>query len=309
MRIVVTGGGGFIGSHIVEALVERGDEVIVVDDFSTGKRENLGELMAHINLIEGSITDLELVSNAMKGVDVVIHQAAIPSVPTSITDPLGTNEVNLTGTLNVLLAARDQSVRRVVYASSSAVYGDRGEAINHESDRVNPLSPYAVHKLVGEMYAGLFSDLYGVETIGLRYFNVFGPRQDPSSQYSGVISKFVQCLNEGIAPTVFGDGSQTRDFVYVKDVVQANLLAADSKIVKKAVYNVGTGAKITIKKLVATLNGLTEKPQEPNYGSERQGDIRYSCGAIERIRAELGYQSNYNLEAGLREVLHYFKQT
>jgi UDP-glucose 4-epimerase len=302
-RVLVTGGAGFIGSHLVEALVERGDEVVVIDDLSAGSLENLEPFKDKITFIEGSIEDLDLLKENMKGVDLVFHQAAVASMPLSIEDPLETTDVNLEGTLKVMIAARDAGVKRVVYASSAAVYGNSDSDKNDEDDPKVPLSPYAIQKLACEYYGKLFMDLYELETVGLRYFNVFGERQDPSSPYSGVISKFVDVMKAGESPTIFGDGEQTRDFVYVKDVVAANLLASEKEGVGGDVFNIGTGETVTIKQLTETLNEILETSFEPTFEDARDGDIKHSCSSIQKAQEKLGYAPTYDLEKGLRSLL------
>ena len=256
IKFLVTGGAGFIGSNIVEDLLKRGYSTRVLDNFSTGKRENLKPFEKDIELIEGDIRSFHIVAEAVKGVDIILHQAALPSVPRSIKDPITSNEVNVVGTLNILEAAREHKVKRVVYASSSSVYGDNPELPKHEGMLPNPLSPYAVSKLAGEKYCSVFSRLYGIETVVLRYFNVFGPRQDPNSQYSAVIPLFVKAIMSDKQPTIFGDGTQSRDFTYVANVVEANILAATKDIESGLVMNCACHEQITLNELVLQINNL-----------------------------------------------------
>jgi UDP-glucose 4-epimerase len=299
-KYLVTGGAGFIGSHIAEELLRRGDQVVVLDNLSYGKRENLEGL--DVEFVEGDIRDLDVLKKVCAGAEVVFHEGAVASMPISVDDPVYTTAVNSTGTLNVFLAARDQGVRRVVYASSAAVYGEPIKTPQIETDEIKPLSPYAIHKKSNEYYGELFSHLYGLETVGLRYFNVFGPRQDPSSQYSGVISKFIELMSKGKPVTIYGDGQQTRDFVYVKDVVAANLLAADAADVSGEVFNVGTGKAVSLLDLVTDLKELLNYGLEPSFGPERPGDIKFSLSSIEKANKKLNYQPVYDLKTGLKEI-------
>src|SRR5579864_2200721 len=290
MRYLVTGGAGFIGSNTVDELVRRGHDVVVLDDLSTGKASNLVAARKQINLIEDSITNLGAVRGACTNVDCVIHLAAQTSVPRSVKDPLETNLINVDGTLNVLVAARDASVRRVVFASSCAVYGGSPALPIRESAAAAPISPYGVSKQIGEIYGRLFREMHGLEFVALRYFNVFGPRQDPASPYSGVLSVFSAALLEGAQPTVYGDGEQSRDFVYVGDVVEANLLAAESKQAPRHVFNVGTGRRYTLNQTLAILEKITGRPGSAKYAPTREGDIRHSQANISLAQEELGYQ-------------------
>lgn len=308
MHFLVTGGAGFIGSHMVDALVERGDHVTVLDDFSYGKEENLAAVRSAIRLERGSVTDLETVARVMRGVDVVLHQAAIASVPRSVEEPQWTTDVNLTGTLNVLLAARDAGVKRVVLASSSAVYGDTGHTPNKEDRPLNPRSPYAIHKWAGEVYATLFGKLYGLETVALRYFNVYGPRQDASSPYSGVISLFAEKMSRHERPTVYGDGTQTRDFIYVEDVVAANLRAATLAPAPPPVINVGTGHSVSLNELIKTLNKIHHTRLEPEHVPARPGDIVHSMCDNARMTEALGITPRFTLEEGLRALVDSLKK-
>lgn len=308
MRYLVTGGAGFIGSHLVEALVARGDEVVVLDDFSSGTRENLASVHSRIELIEGSICDLTTVQRACLGVDIVLHQAARTSVPHSVQDPLETNAVNVDGTLNVLLAARQAKVRRVVVASSAAVYGQSPELPKTESMRPEPLSPYGVTKYVAELYAQVFGHVYGLENVSLRYFNVFGPRQDARSPYSGVLSKFCAALRAGDPPTIYGDGTQSRDFVYVENVVQANLLACQAPGVSGMAFNIGTGTRISLKAVLESLTHITGVAVSPKHLPPRAGDILHSQADISRAQQYLGYRPQVSFEEGLRRTWAWYQQ-
>ncbi|WP_298665213.1 SDR family oxidoreductase [uncultured Methanofollis sp.] len=298
MKYIVTGGAGFIGSHIAEALAER-HEVVVIDDFSTGHPENLRGF--DVTLVEGSVADLPLLKETFAGADGVFHEAAIASVPKSVADPLATHEANLTGTLNVLLAARDAGVRKVVFASSSAVYGESPELPKREGMLPEPLSPYAVSKLAGEHYAASFSRLYGLHAACLRYFNVFGPRQDPSSPYSGVISIFADRILAGEPITIYGDGEQTRDFVYVADVVRANLRAMEGNV--EGVFNIACGRTTTLNALAETMMRAAGRTVEVRHAEARAGDIRHSCADITRARETLGWTPAWGLEEGLARTI------
>ncbi|MDD4255240.1 MAG: SDR family oxidoreductase [Methanofollis sp.] len=298
MKYIVTGGAGFIGSHIAEALRDR-HEVVVIDDFSTGHPENLRGF--DVTLVEGSVADLPLLQEIFAGADGVFHQAAIASVPKSVADPLATHEANLTGTLNVLLAARDAGVRKVVLASSSAVYGESPELPKREGMLPEPLSPYAVSKLAGEHYAASFSRLYGLQAVCLRYFNVFGPRQDPSSPYSGVISIFADRILAGKPITIYGDGEQTRDFVYVADVVRANLRAMEGGA--EGVFNIARGRTTTLNALAETMMRAAGRTVEVGHAEARAGDIRHSCADITRAREILGWAPEWGLEDGLARTI------
>jgi UDP-glucose 4-epimerase len=303
MKFVVTGGAGFIGSHIVEAIA-RSHEVVVIDNFSSGKRENLSMFADSINIIQGSITDLPLLKDAFKGADGIFHLGAIASVARSVDDPFVTHETNLTGTLNVLLAARDCGVRKVVFSSSSAVYGDELTLPKREDMPSFPLSPYAVSKLAGEYYCKVFSELFGVKTVSLRYFNVFGPRQDPQSEYAAVIPKFITSLLNNQSPVIFGDGKQTRDFVYVKDVVQANLRAMQSSAT--GTFNIGSGERIDLTTLAGTLSDIMHVNLPPVYEKPRSGDVRDSVSDITAAKKGFGYQTSYSLDKGLAETIRWF---
>ena len=308
MKYLVTGGAGFIGSHIVTELVARGEDVRVLDDFSTGRRENLAHVQGEFELIIGDLRDLDVVRRAVQGVEVVLHQAALPSVARSVREPLVTNEANVTGTLNLLVAARDAGVRRVVYASSSAVYGDSPTLPKIETMPSAPKSPYAVAKLAGELYAQVFVQLYGLETVSLRYFNVFGPRQDPTSQYSAVIPIFITAMLRGQRPPVEGDGLQSRDFTYVANVVHANLLAATTPAVSGEVFNIACGMRFNLLELISLINELLGTNLEPTFGPPRPGDVRHSQADIARARDRLGFQVLVDFREGLRRTVEWYRE-
>lgn len=309
LNFLVTGGAGFIGSNIVEELLKRGYTVRVLDNFSTGKRENLKQFNKDIELIEGDIRSYHIVQQAVKGIDVILHQAALPSVPRSIKDPITSNEVNVVGTLNILEAAKDAGVKRVVYASSSSVYGDNPELPKHEKMMPNPLSPYAVSKLAGEKYCNVYSRLYGIETVALRYFNVFGPKQDPNSQYSAVIPLFIKAIMNDKQPTIFGDGTQSRDFTYVANVVEGNILAATKEIESGLVMNCACHGQITLNELVDELNKLFEKDIKPIYTQPRPGDIKHSFADIELIKKKLGFNPTVEFYKALKQAILYFERS
>jgi UDP-glucose 4-epimerase len=300
MRVLVTGGGGFIGSNLVRALVTRGDDVRVLDNFSTGIRANLAELAGDVEIVEGELRSYERVHAATRGVEVVFHQGALPSVPRSVQDPLTTSAVNVEGTLNVLLAARDEGIRRVVFASSSSVYGNSGELPRVETANPDPISPYGVSKLAAERYCVSFSRVYPIETVALRYFNVFGPNQDPSSQYAAVVPRFLTAIAAGKPIPVYGDGAQRRDFTYVENVVAANLLAADSGTVSGAVVNVATGRSTTVNELAETIGSILGRRVERKEYPQRAGDVRDSWADVSRAREILGWEPHVDLEEGLR---------
>ena len=304
---LVTGGAGFIGSHLVEELVRQGQEVRVIDNLATGKKENIEPFLPKVEFIEGDIRDLEIVRDAMHGVDYVLHQAAVPSVPRSVKDPLTSNSVNVEGTLNILIAARDADVKRVVYASSSSVYGDTPVLPKHEDMKQEPLSPYAVSKLGGELYCKAFHHVYGLETVALRYFNVFGPRQDPKSQYAAVVPKFITALLHGEPPTIFGDGEQSRDFTYIENVVEANLLAAKAPDVAGEVFNIACGERITVNELASALAGLIGIKIEPEHTLGRSGDVRHSLADISKAKKLLGYKGEVAVREGLRQTVEWYK--
>lgn len=307
-RILVTGGAGFIGSHLALRLLGQGHEVRVLDNFATGRRSNLGDAVGELELIEGDIQSYERCSKAIRGCEVVFHQAALPSVPRSVQDPLTSNATNVVGTLNVLLAARDHEVRRVVCASSSSVYGSSaGTAAKQESQPTLPISPYATAKLAGEGYARSFHEVYGLETVALRYFNVFGPRQDPASQYAAVVPNFITALLAGQQPLIFGDGEQSRDFTYVENVIQANLLAMDARGVAGNAYNVACGERVTLRRLVTELCDLLDSSIEPSFADPRPGDVRHSLADLSLARAELGYEPGVGLREGLEHTINHFR--
>lgn len=315
-RILVTGGAGFIGSHIVEGLLDRSNHVRVLDNFSTGKRENLQSLGAHrwkmdrdFEVMTGDIRDLKTVEAAAKGMDAVLHQAALGSVPRSVEDPVTTQHVNADGTLNVFLAARSNGVRRVVYASSSSVYGDSETLPKREGTEGRALSPYALTKKNNEEYGRLFMELYGFETVGLRYFNVYGPRQDPNSQYAAVIPRFTTALLSGRQPTVYGTGLQTRDFTYVTDVVEANVLAlqAPSDACGRA-YNIGCGSRASLLELLETLQGLLNTDISPQHDPPRPGDVMHSTADISAAAGVLGFRAKYQLQAGLAQSIAWYRE-
>jgi nucleoside-diphosphate-sugar epimerase len=306
MRYLVTGGAGFIGSNTVDELVRRGHDVVVLDDLSSGRIENLARVKARIEFMEHSITDLDRVREACRGVDYVIHLAARPSVPRSVKDPLETNRVNVDGTLKVLLAARDARVKRVVFAGSSSVYGETETLPKRETIPPLPISPYGLSKLTGEMYGQVFQRVYGLEFVSLRYFNVFGPRQDPASPYSGVLSLFNAALMRGTRPTVNGDGEQSRDFTYIANVVQANLLACCASGAPGLAINVGTGNRYTLNQTLALLEGITGQPALANYAPPREGDIRHSQADISLARQVLGYNPRVGFKEGLSRTWEWF---
>jgi UDP-N-acetylglucosamine/UDP-N-acetylgalactosamine 4-epimerase len=305
---LVTGGAGFIGSHLVEELLRRGQKVRVLDNFSTGKRENLHGLMDQIELIEGDIRSYHIVREAVQGVDFVLHQGALPSVPRSINDPITTNEVNVGGTLNVLDASKDAGVKRVVYASSSSVYGPDPELPVREDMTPRPVSPYAVAKLTGEKYCHVFSRVYGLETVALRYFNIFGPRQDPNSQYSAFIPKFVVGIMSGQALTIDGDGEQAKDFTYVTNVVEANLLAIEADGVSGEVFNIGCGQSTSVNEVIAHIRKTVNAQGNLSYGPPRAGDVPRSLADISSATEKLGYRPLVLLPEGLERVAAWFSE-
>ncbi len=308
MRYVVTGGAGFIGSNTVDELVRRGETVIVLDDLSSGKEDNLAEVRSKISFIKGSITDLEAVRKAMQSADYVIHLAARTSVPRSVKDPIDTNKINVEGTLNVLVAARDAKVKRVVFAASSSAYGETPTLPKVETMQPEPISPYGVAKYAGELYAQMFGRVYGLENVSLRYFNIFGPRQDPDSPYSGVLAKFCTAFLEKTQPLVFGDGEQSRDFTFVENAVAANLLACEAPNASGKVFNVGTGTRVTLNQTLALLANLTGNQLEIKYEPPRDGDIRDSQADITQARAILNYEPLVNFEEGLRRTIEWYRE-
>jgi len=307
---LITGIGGFIGSSIARALLARGEQVRGVDNFSTGKRDNIAELRDRIDLREADIADLDAMRQACASVDFVVHQAAIPSVPKSVKDPLGSNRANIDGTVNVLVAARDAKVKRVVYAASSSAYGDTPTLPKHEAMPPDPISPYAVAKLASEHYMVSFYRCYQLETVSLRYFNVFGPRQDPSSPYSGVLARFITLMLRGEQPTIFGDGETSRDFTYIDNVVDANLLAchAPAQLAAGQVFNVATGERITLNQAFQALQAITAYSGRPNYEPERAGDIKHSLADISKAVAALGYKPTVNFQQGLRRTVDWYRK-
>jgi len=307
---LITGIGGFIGSSIARALLARGEQVRGVDNFSTGKRDNIAEIRDRIDLSEADIADLDAIRQACSGVDFVLHQAAIPSVPKSVQDPLGSNRANIDGTVNVLVAARDAKVKRVVYAASSSAYGDTPTLPKHEAMPPDPISPYAVAKLASEHYMVSFYRCYQLETVSLRYFNVFGPRQDPSSPYSGVLARFITLMLRGEQPTIFGDGETSRDFTYIDNVVDANLLAchAPAQLAAGQVFNVATGERITLNQAFQALQAITAYSGRPNYEPERAGDIKHSLADISKAVAALGYKPTVNFQQGLRRTVDWYRK-
>jgi nucleoside-diphosphate-sugar epimerase len=308
-KYLVTGAAGFIGSSLVRALLERGAEVRGVDNFSTGKPENLAEVIDRIDFHETDILDLEAMKSACQGVDYVLHQAAIPSVPKSVLDPLGSNRANIDGTMNVLVAARDAQVKRVIYAASSSAYGDTPTLPKLEAMPPNPISPYAVAKLASEFYMVSFYRCYGLETVSLRYFNIFGPRQDPSSPYSGVLAKFSLQMLRGEQPTIFGDGETSRDFTYIDNAVSANLLACEAPAAECAgrVFNCATGRRITLNQTFEVMKKLTGYTGSPKYAPERKGDIKHSLADISQAQKHLGYKVLVNFEEGLHRTVEWYK--
>ena len=303
----MTGGGGFIGSTLVDRLVRDGYTVRVLDNFATGHRHNLETTLDAIELVEGDLQSYERVHNAIRDCELVFHQGALPSVPRSIQDPLTSNAVNITGTLNVLLAARDAGVRRVVYASSSSVYGANEELPKREDHHPLPIAPYAVSKLAGEGHCRSFWHVYGLETVALRYFNVFGPRQDHTSQYSAVIPMFITAFLDDQRPTIYGDGEQSRDFTYIENVVEATLLAAQADGVAGETFNVASGERISLNTLIAELRELTGKEIEPIYTDPRPGDVRHSLADISKVRGALGYEPRTDALEGLRQVFTWYE--
>jgi len=304
---LVTGGAGFIGSHMVSELVRRGDEVRVLDNFATGKRGNLRAVQDKVIVQEADICDLEKIRPGFAGVDYVIHLAALPSVARSVADPVESNLINISGTVNVLVAARDAQVKRLVFAASAAAYGDNPVSPRVESLLPSPLSPYALQKVAGEHYCQVFTHLYGLATVALRFFNIFGPRQDPTSPYTGVLSKFITAYLHGDPPTVFGDVAQLRDFTYVENVVDAALRACLAPQAPGNVINVGTGKSYTLNQAVALLNRIFQRDTKPQYGPPRPGDVRHSQAEIKLARELLGYEPKIDFEDGLRRTVEWYK--
>lgn len=307
MRFLVTGGAGFIGSNTVDELVRRGHSVVVLDDLSSGKEENLAESRNKISFIKGSITDLEAVRKAVHEAECVLHLAARTSVPRSVKDPIETNRINVDGTLNVLVAARDAKVKRVVFAASSSAYGETPTLPKVETMQPEPISPYGVTKYVGELYAQTFGRVYGIENVSLRYFNIFGPRQDPGSPYSGVLAKFCTAFLEDTQPVIFGDGEQTRDFTFVENAVQANLLACEAPNVSGKIFNVGTGGRFSLNQTVGFLCNISGKQLEAKHDPPRDGDIRDSQADITQAREFLRYDPQVGFEEGLRRTFEWYR--
>ena len=311
-RYLITGGAGFIGSHIAETLLKQGESVRVYDNLLTGRPTNLAVLRSYgkqVEIIDGDLRDVKAVQSAVQGVEVVFHQAALASVPRSIANPVDSLEININGTQNVLLAARDFGVRRVVYASSSSVYGNTPTLPKHEAMPTAPMSPYAVQKLTAELLCGVFTRIYGLETVALRYFNVFGPRQDPTSEYAAVIPRFITALLEGRQPIVFGDGEQTRDFTYIENVVQANLLAATAPDAVGAAMNIGCGELISLNNVLKLAGELLHMPVQANYREARSGDVRDSLADISKARKLLGYAPAINFREGLARTIEALQAT
>jgi UDP-glucose 4-epimerase len=309
-RFLVTGVAGFIGSAIARALVYRGDKLRGLDDFSTGKWDNLVGLKGDLDLREASLLDQAELAAACEGIDCIFHEAALPSVPKSVADPQHTNAVNVDGTLNLLIAARDAGVKRVIYAASSSAYGDREVLPKREDMIPHPISPYAVQKLTGEHYMNVFSSVYGLETVSLRYFNIFGPRQDANSQYSAVLAKFITQMLQGRAPTIFGDGEQSRDFTFVENAVKANLLAAEAPVseVSGKIFNIATGQRYSLNRTYQILQGIIGFAEPPVYAPARAGDVKHSLADISLAQRHLGYSADESFEAGLARTVEWYKQ-
>ncbi|HUN80271.1 MAG TPA: SDR family oxidoreductase [Phycisphaerae bacterium] len=306
MDYLVTGGAGFIGSHLAEKLSAQGARVRVLDNFSTGKRENLANFLERIELMEGDIADPEVCRVACRDVGVVLHEAALPSVPKSIADPISSHRANIQGTFNMLVAARDCGVKRFVCAASSSAYGETPALPKHEAMLPDPLSPYALQKLTGESYCRVFTKCYGLQTLSLRYFNVFGPRQDPTSQYAAAIPAFVTAILKGTPPTIFGDGEQTRDFTFIDNVVQANLLAAQAQSADGEVMNIACGESVTVNAIIREINALTGKNVAPKYVDSRPGDIKHSWADISRAEKLIGYRPLVRFDEGLQRAIDWY---
>lgn len=306
-KYLVTGGAGFIGSHIVERLVRDGESVRVLDNFATGKRQNLAPFMDKIDMFEGDLRSRADCAQACAGVEVVFHEGAVPSVPVSVEDPATSHEANIDGTFNILLAARDARCRRLIFAASSSAYGDQPDLPKRENQKPAPLSPYAVNKLVGEYYLSVFNKCWGLETLSLRYFNVFGPRQDPKSQYAAAIPAFVTSILHNEPPTIFGDGEQTRDFTYIDNVVHANLLAAKAPKVSGEVINVACGERVSINQIIGQINQLLGKNVQPKYVPERAGDVKHSLADISLARQIIGFEPVINFADGLTKAIDWYK--
>ncbi len=308
-KYLVTGGAGFIGSNITESLLAQGNFVRILDNFATGRKENIAGFLKHPNfeLNEADLRSFDDVRKASSGMDFILHQGALPSVPRSVADPITTNEVNVLGTLNVLQAAREHKVKRVVYAASSSVYGNNPNLPKEEGMPPMPLSPYAISKYAGEAYCKVFHDLYGLETVALRYFNVFGPKQDPTSQYSAVIPKFIRMISEGESPVIYGDGLQSRDFTYVENNIRANILACTAKGVAGKVFNIACGERYTLLQLMQFLNTIMGTKIQPVFDNNRSGDVKHSLASITLARQELGFEVSVNFPEGLQKTVEYFK--
>jgi len=309
-KVLVTGGAGFIGSNLTEALLKQGHRVRVLDDFSTGKRENLlyDETYPSLEMVEGDIRDLAVCQKAMKGIEHVFHQAALPSVQRSVEDPLGSNAVNAGGTLNILFAAREETVKRVIYASSSSIYGDTPTLPKLEEMPANPLSPYALQKYIGEQYCRLFYQLYGLETVSLRYFNIFGPKQDPASVYSAVIPRFIDALLKGHPPLIFGDGEQSRDFTYIDNVVRANLLAMSAEHLQGEAINIACGKRVSLNQLLNILKEIVGSKVSPTHEEARKGDVKHSLADINKGKRLLNYDPQVGIEMGLKKTVEFFQK-
>ncbi|AQT69702.1 UDP-glucose 4-epimerase [Anaerohalosphaera lusitana] len=304
---LVTGGAGFIGSNICRRLVNEGHSVKVIDNLLTGKKSNLDDIIDKIDFIEGDMGDVELSKAAMKDVDVVFHQGALPSVPKSVDDPAATHKHCVDATFNVLLAARDSGVKRVVYAASSSAYGDSERLPKVEDMVTNPLSPYAVGKLVGEYYCKVFSEVFGLETIALRYFNVFGPYQDPTSQYAAAIPAFVTSILKGTPPTIYGDGEQSRDFTYIDNVVEANMCAANAEKTQGEVVNIACGDRITVNEIIKMINSITGQNVEPEYAPRRAGDVKHSHADISKAKEVIGFEPVCEFREGLDKAIDWYR--
>lgn len=309
MKYLVTGGAGFIGSNIVSELLKQGQQVVVLDNFATGKRENILPLMKNPNLtmIEGDLRSFHIVRSAVKGVDYIVHQGALPSVPRSINDPITSNDVNILGMLNILEAAKEFGVKRVITASSSSIYGNSEKLPKVETMPVNPLSPYALTKYAQERYCQIFSQIYGLETVALRYFNVFGPNQDPTSQYSAVIPKFIKLIMADKEPVIYGDGSQSRDFTFVENNVWANIQACTAQKAAGQVINIACGERYTLIDLVNMINEILGKKIEPKFEKDRAGDVKHSLAGIDKAKEVLGYEVRVDFREGLRRTIDFFR--
>lgn len=306
-KYLVTGGAGFIGSHIVERLIRDGESVRVLDNFATGKRENLAPFAGKFEMVEGDLRNRADCAKACAGVEIVFHEGAVPSVPKSVEDPITSHEANIDGTFNILMAARDAKCRRLIYAASSSAYGDQPELPKRETARPAPLSPYAVNKLVGEYYLSVFCKCWGLETLSLRYFNVFGPRQDPKSQYAAAIPAFVTAILRGEPPTIYGDGEQTRDFTFIDNVVHANLLAAKAPKVSGEVVNVACGERVSVNQIISQINQLLGRNVKSKHVPDRAGDVKHSLADISLARQVIGYEPLVDFADGLRRAIDWYK--